>query len=529
MKNEVTMDSLIIENAVLRAELSEVKGKLAYFMELLSSSRRKQFGVSSEKSIYDGIFAQPELFPNNQTEVHVFGSEAADEAPPAPKNKPIKKGEMNTRLSAGLPIETVECVLPDDEQGCPQCGEQMHVIGKEIVRRELKFTPAEATIIEYVRYTYGCRPCERAETEAQLVKAPMPPQLIKGSMCAPETVAHIAAEKCVMGAPLYRQEQDWRRKGIPITRQTMASWLIRCSEDYLEPIYEELHRRMLLGDLLHSDDTIFQVLREPGKPAQSESRMWLYRTSCDVEHPIVLYDYQPDRSKERPREFLAGFSGYLLTDGYTAYHTLPENIVVVGCLAHVRSKFTDALKCLKEAERPGSLALEGKKYCDHLFDLERDIKDEPFSERFKLRNEKASPILNEFRIWLDAVSPHISSKSKLGTAVGYAMNQWKYVIRYLLDGRIECSNNRGERSIKPFVINRKNFLFADSVAGARAAAVLHSMTETAKESSLDPYEYLSYVFRNARASNIRGDADLLEKLLPENAPQSCRARLDARK
>jgi transposase len=527
MENAVMVETLLIENAALKAELSEVNQKLSWLMEQLSSNRRKLYGVSSEKSIYDGKSLQPSLFPDGCTETVLFdgdpASEPPDESAHAKKGKPKKRGEMSTRLPAGLPVEVIECVLPIDELGCPVCGEEMHIIGKEVVRRELKFNPAEASITEFVRYTYGCRPCEKNGDEAVLVKAPLPPQLIKGSMCAPETIAHIAVEKCVMGSPLYRQEQNWRRNGIPITRQTMASWLIRCSEDYLEPIYEELHRRILLKTYLHSDDTVFQVLREPGKPAHSESRMWLYRTSGDTEHPIIMYDYQPDRKQERPREFLKGFRGYLTTDAYAGYHNLPDGIIVVGCLAHVRSRFSDALKCLKDAERPGSLALTGKRYCDRIFDLERDIKEESFDSRFKIRNEKAAPILDEFHTWLESVSPHVSSKSKLGSAVSYALNQWKYVIRYLLDGRIECSNNRGERSIKPFVINRKNFLFASTVAGARAAAVLHSITETAKESGLIPFEYMAFVLRSAAGRNIRGDADLLERLMPENAPQSCRS------
>jgi transposase len=529
MDSTVTIESLTIENAALRAELSEANQKLSWLVEQLSSSRRKIFGSSSEKSAYDGMPTQPSLFPDAGMDVFApAGSQAC--ADPAEARQPAarkqrKRGEMGARLPAGLPVKVVECVLADDSQGCPECGAPMHAIGKELVRRELEFTPAKASINEYWRYSYGCRDCESHAESAPVVKAPVPAPLIKGAMCAPETVAHIAVQKCVMGSPLYRQEQDWRRNGIAITRQTMANWLIRCSEDYLEPVYERLHQRLLLHQVLHSDDTVLQVLREPGKPPQSDSRMWMYRTSVDAEHPIVLFEYQPDRSKERPRKFPEGFCGYLVCDGYAAYHSLPERIVVVGCFAHVRRRFVDALKCLKAGERPGSLALVGKEYCDRLFDLEREIKDKSFDDRFAVRNEKAAPILNEFHAWLESVLPHVSSKSKIGAAVNYALNQWKYVSRYLLDGRIECSNNRGERSIKPFVINRKNFLFAVSVAGARAAAVWHSLTETAKENSLSPFGYLSYVLRSAAAGNIREDAELLERLMPENAPQSCKVAL----
>jgi len=528
MENEVTIKSLTIENATLKAELSEVKQKLNWLMEQLSSNRRKLYGQSSEKSVYDSQAVQLTLsFPDIEpdTEIVTIGqrSDTSSETQPITATKPKKRAEMSTRLPASLPIETVECALPDDEQECTVCGQPLHAIGKELARRELKIIPAKAVVVEYWRNAYACRNCEQTAAKVPVVKAPLPPQVIKGSMCAPETVAHIVVQKCVMGSPLYRQEQDWRHNGIPIARQTMANWLIKTSEDYFEPIYDELHRRLLFNKCLHSDDTVFQVLREPGKPAQSYSRMWLYRTSIDAKHPIVLYDYQPDKKQERPREFLKGFSGYLLTDGYAAYHNLPGEIIVVGCFSHVRSRFSDALKCLQESEQPGSLALIGKGYCDHIFDIERDIKDKSFDERFEIRNQKAAPLLDEFHAWLESVNQYASTKSKLGSAVNYALNQWKYLIRYLLDGRIECSNNRAERSVKPFVINRKNFLFATSVAGARAAAVLHSMTETAKESGLNPFKYLTYVLRSAMAGKIREDAELLGKLLPENAPVYCRA------
>jgi len=523
MKSEASIEGLLVENAALKAELSEVKQKLSWFMEQLSSHRRKLYGISSEKSEYDGKFVQTGLLLGDHTVMIEHSAPAETNTPP--RERPRKKGELSTRLPASLPVETVECVLPDDEQTCGVCGEPLHEIGKEVVRKELKILPAKATVVEYVRHAYSCRNCEQEAENVPVVKAPLPPQVIKGSICAPETVAHIAVQKCVMGSPLYRQEQEWRRDGLPIARQTMANWMIRCSENYLEPVYDELHRRLLLHSFLHSDDTVFQVLREPGKPPQSDSRMWIYRTSGGAKHPIVLYDYQPDRKQERPRDFLKGFSGYLMTDAYAAYHNLPSEIIVVGCFAHVRSRFTDALKCLKENERLDSLALVGKKFCDDLFALERELMDKSFDERFDIRNRKALPILDSFHAWLLSVEPHVSSKSKLGSAVGYALKQWNYLKRYLLDGRIEISNNRAERSVKPFVINRKNFLFSTSVPGAKATAIFHSITETAKESGLNPFRYITHVLQSAAAGDIRHDADLLSQLLPENAPDFCRAAL----
>ena len=511
------------EISALRSENAEINGKLSWLIEQLSSKNRKMFGSSSDKSAYDFAGAQIGIFEGgNQTVPAVEAEEPAVNSPP--RQRPKKSGEIGSRLPANLPVEVVECVLPENERDCPNGHGPMRAIGKELVRRELKMIPAKAVVTEFWRYSYLCSICEKnSDGPAPIVKAELPPQAIKGSMCAPETVAHIAVQKCVMGSPLYRQEAEWKRIGIPIARQTMASWLIKCSEDYLEPIYDRLHWQLCQHKFLHSDSTNFQVLREPGKPAQSQSQMWLYRTSGDAEHPIVLYEYQPDKKQERPQAFLAGFSGYLMTDGFSSYHCLHDGIVLVGCFAHVRAKFSDALKVIKkDEERIGSLALTGKQFCDKLFDIERDIKGESFDGRYTVRNEKAQPILDEFYAWLLSVQPFVAKQSKIGKAVNYAINQWKYLIRYLLDGRIECSNNRAERSIKPLVINRKNFLFADSVAGARAAAVLHSMTETAKENCLNPHEYLSHIFRTAAGANLRENLEMVIALLPENVPVQCR-------
>ena len=503
------------ENSALRSEIAEMQSKLTWIMEQLSVSKHKMFGASSEKSVY----SQAGLFDDNYQEVQVINEPASEKK----ANRPKKQGELSSRLPKDMPVEIIECVLPDDKQNCPDCGGKLHAIGSEVARRGIRIKPASAVITEYKRFAYSCRTCDKSSDDkpVPVIKAELPTQVIKGSMCEPETVAHLIVQKCVMGSPLHRQEQEWNRIGLQINRQTMANWLIRCSEDYLEPIYDELRRKLLHHRFLHSDGTKFQVLREPGKSPQSQSQMWIYRTSGDAKHPIVLYDYQPDKTKERPKDFLEGFIGYLMTDGCPSYHSLPEDIIVVGCFSHCRRYFVDALKTLKEDDRAGSNALIGRQYCDELFRIEREMEVESFEERYTVRNEQAVPVLREFNNWLMSVQPFIAPKSATGKAVNYALKQWKYLERYLMDGCIEISNNRCERSIKPFVINRKNFLFATSVAGGRAAAVLHSMTETAKDNGLNPFEYLAHIFRTAAGVSLRENPDVITALLPENAPPEC--------
>lgn len=293
----------------------------------------------------------------------------------------------------------------------------------------------------------------------------------------------------------------------------MSNWLLRASEDWLEPVYGALKEIMLeYSSALHADETTLQVLGEPGKSAQSKSYMWLYRTSGYNRHgfktpmPIVLCDYQSDRKALRPREFLSGWKGYLHTDGYAGYHSLPEDIVVVGCFAHARRKFDEALKGISEKDRHDSGALIGKRYCDKLFTIEQELKDLSLNDRYLKRQEQARPVLDEFRSWLEKQR---LVKNAFGKAVSYTLDQWKYLVRYLEDGQLEISNNRAERSIKPFVIDRKNFLFANTSRGAKASAVIFSVIETAKENGIDPYAYLTYIFKNAPNWDIRNSMDLL--------------------
>jgi hypothetical protein len=210
----------------------------------------------------------------------------------------------------------------------------------------------------------------------------------------------------------------------------MSNWLIRAAEDWLGPIYDALHEILRTQNVLHADETTLQVLREPGKTAQSKSYMWLYRTSGDAKYPIILYDYQPDRRSKRPAEFLKGFKGYLHTDGYDGYHSLPNEIIVVGCWSHVRRKFDEALKALPERDREGSNALRGKRYCDRLFELERKFADLAPDERLSKRQELSKPVLDEFFVWATALNA--APKTGIGIAVHYALSQRKYRIRQII-------------------------------------------------------------------------------------------------
>ena len=232
-------------------------------------------------------------------------------------------------LPENIPVEVVEHRVPESERNCPECGTLMTEIGTE-VRRTLVMVPAQVKIREDVYFTYACQNCKQTGTETPILKAPKEPPLISGSYASPEAVAHIMVQKFVMYAPLYRQEQEWNRAGVMLSRQTMSNWVLRVAEDWLRPIYDHLHRQLLQREVLHADETTLQVLKLEGQTARSKCYMWLYRTGGDAEHPIVLYEYQQNRKAENAEAFLKGFTGWLHADGYSGYHRLPGSTTFAG-------------------------------------------------------------------------------------------------------------------------------------------------------------------------------------------------------
>ena len=521
MKNNKDLLTSNTETVTIsRAEYEDLKAQNQWLLEQLRLVRRRKFGASSEKASEE-VYEQLSLLFD---EAEVYASKAAErenEAEPKPAAVEVRShtrkrsGSARDILPEDIPVEVVEHELSEEERTCPQCGEQMAVIGREI-RETLVLEPARAYLRQDVYFTYGCRRCEKEDISTPILNTPKEPSVIPGGYASPEAVAHIAVQKFVMGSPLYRQEQEWNRQGIRLSRQTMSNWLIRCARDWLTPVYEQLHKELLRHDLLHADETELQVLHEDGKTPQSKSFIWLYRTSGDAAHPVVLYEYQPGRGQEYPKRFLEGFRGYLQTDGYAAYRGL-EGVTHVGCWAHARRKFEEARKAMPKGKR-STTAEQGVAYCTQLFKLEEQWKDLSPEERKGKRLEQAKPVLDAMLAW--ANTRNAAPKAALGKALTYLKNQWTYLNNYLLDGRIELSNNRAERSIKPFVISRKNFLFANTPMGAQSSAVIFSLIETAKENKLDPYRYLVWVLRTAPTLD-RTKVDWAKGLLPEYAPEAC--------
>ena len=497
-------------------ENAELNQKLDYLMGQLRLMKKKVFGTSSEQATKELVGQLSLLF--NEAEAWSPRDEKPADGTTVPAHTRQKRSSnLDEVLPEGVAVEVVEHSIPEEERVCAACGTVMEQIGKE-VRRTLVLHPATATIREDVYYTYACQKCKIEAIETPILKTEKVPPVISGSYASPEAIAHIMVQKFVMASPLYRQEQELNRAGIQLSRQTMSNWILRASDDWLTPVYEELHRRLVKETVLHADETTLQVLKEPGKSAQSKSYMWLYRTGSHAAEPMVLYEYRPDRKASNAAEFLKDFNGWLHADGYPGYHSLPEHIRAVGCWAHLRRKFDEAVKSLPKQDQQNTAALQGQAYCSRLFSIERELAELPPEERYTQRLERSKPVMDALLAW--AKINRAAPKSALGKAMYYLKEQWPYLSRVLEDGRLELSNNLAERSIKPFVIGRKNFLFANTPRGAQSSAVIYSMIETAKASGLDPYRYLTWVLTNAPIL-VSDGGDWAARLLPANAPPGC--------
>jgi len=406
MRNDMKQVNSAEETVTIsRAEYEAQKERIAKLehqvevqTETIRLSRHKRFGTSSEQTSEDGMEQLNLLF--NEAEVYADQEDKdAEDSVVVAAHKRHRKHEYTLdELPEDIPVEVVEHRLPEEELVCPKCGSSMTEIGKD-VRRWIKIIPTQVTVVEDWYYTYACQNCNQENIETPVMKAAREPNFIPGSFTTPEAVAHLMTQKFEMGAPLYRQEQELKRRGIPLKRQTMSNWLLWSAEHLLTPVYEQLHKELLKREVLYADETNLQVLHEPGKTAQSKSYMWLYRTSGDTDRPIVLYEYQPGRGACHPETFLSGFKGFLHTDGYTGYHGLPDDITVVGCWSHARRKFDEAMKSLPKGKAKNSSAAQGLAYCNLLFKIEEGLTELAPEERYEQRLKQEKPVLDAMLAW----------------------------------------------------------------------------------------------------------------------------------
>lgn len=513
------------EIQLLKDKQKELEFMNAMLSDRLALARRKQFGSSSEK--YAEGYEQMDLFNEAEASADPEAEEPTfEEVHPSSYKRKKRTGKKEEDLSDFEVTETIEYKLAGEDRYCPECGKKYKIVTKETVKR-LKFVPAKFEVVEEVTYVYSCPECG-------FMKRPekTPPLVSGGSIATPSLVAGIMNAKYVNGMPLARQEREFARYNLNLSTKTMANWIIGCANRYLKPLYDRMKEEFLKSRYIHCDETRIQVIGEPDQKGTPQNWMWVYLTDEYSESPrMALFDYERTRAGYHPVKFLDGrFHGYLTCDGYQAYHGLDDSITVTGCFTHARRRFDAALTALKKdftrEQLKETVAYNAMTRIGILYKVEELIRNKTPEERYEERQKQSRPVVDALFEWLHSMEDSVDRSSLIGDAILYTLNQEPYLRRYLDDGHLSIDNNSAERAIKNFAVGRRNWLFAKSIRGADASAVVYSITETALLNGLKPYVYLTYVLDQIRQMGPFPKPDELERLLPwsDDLPEEFRTK-----
>ena len=506
----------------LLAQLQGANRKLTKMEHQLQQLLRRIYGRSAERLDPNQMVLFADLLKQLQSET------AAAPAPETPTAAPVasaSKGHGRRRLPADLPRRRMVHDLPDEEKPCPCCGKVREVIGEE-TSEQIEFEPAKLSVIEHVRLKYACRACDEAAAEGgpQITTAEKPLAPIEKGLAAPGLLAYVIVSKYSDHLPLYRLERILKRHHIDIARSTMCDWM-RQSAEALKPLYDLMVREVLASKVIHTDDTPVDVL-DRNLPETRVGRFWVY--VGDPEHPCDVFTYTANRSRDGPMTFLKdwGKDGrrFLQADAFSGYDCIylgeaGGQVTEVACWAHARRKFFEA------RTTDAATATQALAYIRLLYDVEDEAK-EAFERqgagdgsqslaalRLALRHPKASPLLAQFRTWLESrqatCGGPVLPKSAMGQAVAYTLNQWDALNVYVTDGDLAIDNNTAENAIRRVAIGRKNWLFCGSDTGGHTAAVLFSLIATCQRHDIDPFAYLRDVLTRIAAHPMHRLAELL--------------------
>ncbi len=489
---ELRQQNVMLQSTMdtLREQSRQKDEEIERLRQIILNLQRTQFGQRSEKRTYvldDG---------NQQLSLFDTPEKSEEKSNPEPSQNPEKeicvsghsrkKKRTLEELCATLPVEERIVDLPDEEKANAN-GQALVCIGQEYIRTELVLERAKAKVVKHYRKVYADRQLEQETGYSEVFKPVMPPPLLAHSYASASVVTDVLMKKYVDAMPLYRQEQMWKRMGVELKRGTMANWVIQVADLYLRPFWKRIRSELLTQSTIHADETVMQVHKEKDRPNTSESRMWIYSSAKRADIQLRCFEYRESRSGKWAKTFLEGFSGVLITDGYSGYNKVQE-AERAGCWAHMRRKWLEAMP--EGADAKTCKAAEGYEFCNRLFELERQFEGLTAEERLIQRKEKSGPILEAYWTWLYTIP---RPTGKLKDAVTYAQNQKAHLSAFLEHGEIEISNNQVENAIRPFVVGRKGGLFADTPQGAEASAIIYSLMETAKANSLRLDDYLLHL------------------------------------
>lgn len=497
---------------LLEQQLTQSNRQIEALTEQVRQLTKALYGSKSEKSKYQAPDGQVSLFEDDPSfnEPEQTAEQSTDTVSYTVIRKKTNK-KRNDSFRENIEIEEIHHHPTD--LTCECCQEKMMEFSSMLVREEAKFIPATMKRVQHFEHIYECKICKKdTSKKAQIKRGKAPQGAIQRSIAGPTVLAKLIYDKFIQYLPLYRQINEWERHGLLTNDKNLSNWVIRVAEDWLQPLYDLMKQLLTAKSVLHMDETYNQILkRSDGKPAQSNAYNWVSRSVQSEGPVIVLFKSALSRGRAILEDFIRGFKGIIICDGYSAYGQLPD-VQFANCWAHVRRYW------LKAESKNGQI---GVQYCDRLFHIEREIKHLSPEQRVHIRQQKSKPIIDEFFDWIDR-SPFFG-KNAIAKAAEYTLSRKVALRVFLENGDVAIDNNPAENAIRPNVIGRKNWLFSVSEAGAQANAICLSLAETAKANGIDFYQYLVKLLTELPNLPIHQQPEILQQYLPwsENIQATC--------
>ena len=507
------------------ARLADTNRQIELLTEQIRIMNQRQFGRHSESGLLEGQLTLFDSF--NEAEA------ISDSNVPEPEISEVIIASYRRKKSVGkrdadldgLPSRIIEHRLSEEELS------QLFPNGyKELpneVYRRLHIIPETFIVDEHHVHVYASN-----DNDGTIVKAPRSVDLFRNSIATPSLVASIINGKYGNALPLDRQSRAFKCNGINLATNTMANWVIKSADNYLSLLYDRLHELIYDNHIIHADESPVKVMRIGNAPIKNGKKtyMWVYRNNPKLSSkPIVLYDWQPSRSTDHPREFLKNFSGIANTDGYQVYHKLSKerkDLTIGGCWIHARRPYADFIKSLKESAT-NTVAHEAYAMITEMLHIDNGFDDLSSEDRLKQRQLILSEKVDAYFAWVKHKYTQVTHNSNIGKALAYSIHQEPYLRTFLTDGDVPMDNNYAEQAIRPFTIGRKNFVLIDSSNGARASAMIYSLVETAKANHLNVYEYFELLLTEIPKHMNDTNLSFLDELLPwsPNVQKKCPSRL----
>lgn len=534
--NNLDKDFLITLLLNMQEQLSEqtqtniaLRVQVEKLTEQITIMNTRAFGRKSETIITND--EQLSLFDDGFNEAEAISSEQFMIEPEMKQviipqhTRKKRKGKREEDLS-GYPTRITHHTLSEEELK-DRFPEGYDKLPDEIYRK-LEMIPASFEVHEHHIAVYKGK-------NGKVAKAEHPKEMLNNSIATPSLVAAIIHAKYTNGMPLYRQEQDCARNEVNLSRQTMANWVITASERYLSLVYDKIKEEIKQGHIIHADETPVMVTKD-GRKGMHKNYMWVYRTGdmCKA-NPAVLYDYQKTRKADAPRNFLKGFKGKLVCDGYQVYHALENEsdteFQVAGCWAHARRPFAEIVKSLKDEKAVGTVAHEALIQIQNIYHTDNSLKKLPPSKRRTQRKVLVKPLVDHYFEWAKDSLSRVPPSSATTAGIKYSLNQEKYLKTFLTDPEIPLDNNLAEQAIRPFCVGKKNWKLIDTVNGAKSSAMLYSIVETAKANELNIYQYFKHLLTEIPKHMDDTNLDFLDKMLPwsKELPEICHKKSQPQK